>query len=85
MGCTSQVDVYPLDLARRRNDAAACHPLDTQRLPGQLFQVLSELVRTCGGVRTAYSGVGVACFRVGAALGISMAVRDTVFGRLEHP
>lgn len=79
VGCTSQVVVYPLDLARRRMQQQAT--LSTLNV----FQVLSELVRTGGGVRAAYSGVGVACFRVGAALGISMAVRDTVLGRLEHP
>lgn len=76
VGVVSQIVVYPLDLARRRMQHSS-----TAAQRG-VVDVLMDVVRV-GGVRAAYSGVGVACLRVGAALGIAMVIRDAVLGRLQ--
>ena len=77
VGCTTQIIVYPLDLARRRmqeRNAAG-------RSATSIGEVLTGVLRT-GGPRALYAGLGPACLRVTCAVGIAMAIRDTVLGRL---
>ena len=74
-GCASQVAVYPLDLVRRRMQQQGRQCVPTLR------EALVEVVRA-GGPSALFNGVGPACARVGAAIGIAMVVRDTVLGRL---
>ena len=78
VGCTTQIIVYPLDLARRRMQEANAAGRSTTSM-GEVF---TRVLRT-GGPRALYSGLGPACLRVSCAVGIAMAIRDTLLGRLE--